>query len=178
MLEPLKHIFRRHAIKKNASKVDTALLKLSDVSSAVVFIDVEDTSWEDAKNMLIKFFRDRGIRLELFFFDFRKLDEGERLITSITNTILKKDIGWYGRPSQEKLALMLPEEAPDMFISLLGNKDFPIEYIAKCSRAKFKVGRVQLPGDTFDLVLADPEGKMVSEAEALKAIFALLEKIQ
>lgn len=178
MLEPIKYLLRRHALKKNASKVDTSLLKLSAVSSAVVFIDVEDTSWEEAKNMLFSYFRNRGIRTELFFFDFRKLDEGERLITSITNTILKKDIGWWGRPSKEKLALMLPEEAPDLFISLLGNKDFPIEYLAKCSEAKFKVGRVQLPGNTFDLVLSNPEGKMVSEAEALKAMISLLEKIQ
>ena len=90
MLEAIKQIFRARALKKNASKVETSLLKLSDIHSAAVFIDVEDTSWEEAKNMLVRYFRDRGIRAELFFFDFRKLDEGERLITSITNTILKR----------------------------------------------------------------------------------------
>ncbi|MBR6345962.1 MAG: hypothetical protein IKR69_01070 [Bacteroidales bacterium] len=178
MLEAIKQIFRARALKKNASKVETSLLKLSDIHSAAVFIDVEDTSWEEAKNMLVRYFRDRGIRAELFFFDFRKLDEGERLITSITNTILKKDMLWYGRPSKEKLDLMLPEEAPDLFLSLMRNGGFAMEYLAKSSRARFKVGRAQLPGNTYDLVVADPEGKIVSEAAALKTVFSLLEKIQ
>ena len=73
---------------------------------------------------------------------------------------------------------MLPEEAPDLFLSLMRNGGFAMEYLAKSSRARFKVGRAQLPGNTYDLVVADPEGKIVSEAAALKTVFSLLEKIQ
>lgn len=177
MFEPLKYFFRRNALKKGASDVPTSLLKLSEVHTAVAFIDVEDTSWEEAKNGLMNFFRKNSIRGEIFFFDMRKLSEGERLITSITNTILKKDMGWYGKPSKEKLALMLPEEAPDLFISLIGRDDFAVEYLAKCSRARFKIGRSQFSGNVFDLVVTDPEGKMVSETMALKKMLALLDTI-
>lgn len=176
-VEVLKGILRRQSLKKCASPEPTGFVPLSDVRSAVAFIDVEDTSFNECKNGLLAFFRENGIKGDIFFFDFRKLDQGERLITSITTTVLKKDINWYGKPSREKVDLMLSGE-PDLFISLLPTGIFPIEYMAKCSRARFKVGRVQLPGNTFDLVVKDPSGRELSQAEAFVEIEKLLKRVK
>lgn len=177
MLEGLKNWIRKRVLKKNESGEPTGLLPLSKIRSAVVFIDVEDPSFDNCKIAVQNFFRERSIKGEIFFFDFRKLTEGERLITSITNTVLKKDLNWYGRPSQEKMDLMLAGE-PDLFISLLPRNDFPIEYMAKCSRSPFKVGRRQLPGDIFDLVIIDPEDNPCQEDEAFARMIAMMEKIK
>ncbi|MBR1706344.1 MAG: hypothetical protein IJ721_06100 [Bacteroidales bacterium] len=177
MLEPLKDMLRRHSLKKYASPEPTGITPLGKIHSAVAFIDVEDTSFNECKNALMAFFRDHNIKGDIFFFDFRKLSEGERLITSITTTILKKDLNWYGRPSREKIDLMLSGE-PDMFLSLLPVADFPIEFMAKCSKARFKVGRTQLSGDTFDLVVKDPADRPLSEAEVFKEMVRFLGKIQ
>ena len=177
MLEPVKDILRRQSLKKNASTEPTGFVPLDKIRSAVAFIDVEDTSFNECKNTLMLFFREHNIKGDIFFFDFRKLTEGERLITSITTTILKKDLNWFGKPSHEKVALMLDGE-PDLFISLLLSTDFPIEFMAKCSRAHFKVGRVQLPGDTFDLVVKDPGGRTLNEAEFCKEMIKFMDKIR
>jgi hypothetical protein len=67
---------------------------------------------------------------------------------------------------------------PDLFISLLTTTEYPLEFMAKCSRAKFKIGRVQLPGDTFDLVIKDPEDRKYSEAEVFKELAKFMEKIR
>ena len=177
MLEPVKDMLRRQSLKKNASTEPTGFVPLSKIRSAVAFIDVEDTSFNECKNLLLLFFREHNIKGEVFFFDFRKLTEGERLITSITTTILKKDLNWFGKPSREKVALMLDGET-DLFISLLPTNDYPLEFMAPASRAHFKIGRVQLPGNTFDLVFKDPEDRRLSEAEVCKELIKFMDKIR
>lgn len=177
MFDSLKDFFRRHALQKYASTEPTRITPLKEIRSAVAFIDVEDTSFNECKVALMNFFRERDIKGDIFFFDFRKLTEGERLITSITTTVLRKDLNWYGRPSKEKVELMLSGE-PDMFISLLRKNDFPIQFMAAASRAHFKVGRSQLDGNIFDVVVSDPEGRTISEAEIFAEMLKLLDKIQ
>lgn len=153
MFEPLKGLFRRHSLRKNASSEPTGIHPLGSIRSVVALVDVEDTTFDECKNALNAFFRERGIKGDIFFFDFRRLTEGERLITSIKTTVLRKDLNWYGRPSDEKVQLMLQGE-PDMLLSLIPSAGFPVEYMASCSRARFKVGREQLPGGVFDLVVS------------------------
>ena len=177
MLETIKDMFRRQSLKNNASQEPTGFVPLEKIRSAVAFIDVEDTSFNECKNALMIFFREHGIKGDIFFFDFRKLTEGERLITSIKTTVLKKDLNWFGKPSREKMALMLDGE-PDLFISLLTTTEFPLEFMAKCSRAHFKIGRVQRPGDTFDLVIKDPEDRKLNEAEVFKELVKFMDKIR
>ena len=175
MWESILDFFRRRSISKDASAVPTGLLPLDAIHSAVAFIDVEDTSFNECKNAILSYFKARGIKCELFFIDFRKLSEGERLITSITTTILKKDLNWYGRPSREKVSLMLEGE-PDLFISLLPTMHFPLEYMARCSRARFKVGRCQpASGPVFDLVLSD---SALPQDQAFVQICKLLETVR
>ena len=76
---------RNNALKKHSSKVRTCITPVKDIRTAVAFIDVEDTSFDACKKDLQAFYREHGIKGEIFFFDFRKLSDTERLITSITN---------------------------------------------------------------------------------------------
>lgn len=171
---------RERALKKHGSKVSTGITPLKDIKTAVAFIDVEDTSFDACKKELMAFYRENNIKGEIFYFDFRKLNDTERLITSITNTVLKKDLNFFGKPSKEKLALML-EAKPDIFISLINKDDYPIRYMANCCEAKFKVGRKQLPGEVFDLVITDQvsaDGTSTPEAEIFKSIKSLLLKVK
>jgi len=173
----VKDFLRRHSLKKDASKEPTGLLPLQAVRSAVAFISVEEADFDACKNAMMAYFRDKGIKADIFFFDFRKIAKGERLITSITTTVLKKDLNWYGRPSREKTALVLDGD-PDLLLSLLPEAHYPLEYLARCSKARFKIGREQLSGNLFDLVLKDPAGKALSQKEAFEEIVKLLEKIR
>ena len=173
----IKEFLRRRSLRKDASVEPTALLPLQAVTSAGAFIDVRDPGFDSCKNAIMAFYREKGIKGEIFFFDFRKIDKGERLITSINTTVLLKDLNWYGRPSREKARIML-EGNPDLLLSLLPAADYPLEYMVRCSTARFKVGRGQLPGNVFDLVALDPPGQALSQADAFREIVKLLEKIQ
>ncbi|MBR1873030.1 MAG: hypothetical protein IJ795_07480 [Bacteroidales bacterium] len=176
MLEAVKDFFRKRCLAKLSSDVPTGIMPLRDIRTAVTFIDVEDTSFDKCKMSIQAFYRENGIKGEVFFFDFRKLDSEERLITSITNTVLRRDLNWFGKPSEEKLEL-LKSYSPDLFISLIRSTGFPLECMAKFSGAKFKIGRVQLPGDTFDMVISDSSDNILSEDEIFSGVKTYLSKI-
>ena len=177
MFEFVKDIFRKSSLKKNASTVETGFLPLNRIRSYVAVIDVEDTSFDACKTAIMNYFRSHNINGCVFFQDFRKIGSEDRLITSIQTTITKKDLDWIGRPSRYKLNV-LEEQAPDLFISLIKNPDFAIEYMARTSKARFKIGRAQMDGNLFDLVISDPAGKEVSQLDCFTAIKGYLTKIQ
>lgn len=177
MFEFVKNIFRKRSLRKHASAVPTGILPLNQIKSYVAIIDVEDTSYDTCKSAILNYFRSLDIRGAVFFQDFRKIGSEDRLITSIQTTITKKDLDWIGRPNKYKLGV-LEEQNPDLFISLIKDPEFAIEYMARTSTAKFKIGRKQMDGNIFDLIISDPAGKDISQMESFNAIKTYLEKIK
>ena len=177
MFEFVKNIFRKRSLRKHASTVPTGILPLNQIKSYVAIIDVEDTSYDTCKSAILNYFRSLDIRGAVFFQDFRKIGSEDRLITSIQTTITKKDLDWLGRPNKYKLGV-LEDQNPDLFISLIKNPEFAIEYMARTSTAKFKIGRKQMDGNLFDLIISDPAGKDISQMESFNAIKTYLEKIK
>lgn len=173
----IKNILKKRSLRRHASDVPTEILPLGRIRSTVAVIDVQDSSFDACKQSILCFFKEYDLKGSIFFLDFRKISNEERLITSIQTTITRKDVNWYGRPSRDKLNV-LEEAAPDLFISLLGEPDFTLEFLARTSRAKFKIGRLQTADKTFDMVISDPSGKTLSEAESFLAMRGFLERIQ
>lgn len=177
MFDFIKSYFRKRSLRKHSSTVPTGIVPLADIRSYVAIIDVEESTFDSCKTAIMNFFRAHNIKGCVFFQDFRKIGSEDRLITSIQTTITKKDLDWIGRPSRYKLNV-LEEQAPDLFISLVKDPDFSIEYMARTSKARFKIGRSQLGGNIFDLVISDPAGKNVSQMECFSVIKSYLTKIQ
>ena len=177
MFDFAKNIFRKSSLRKHSSTIPTEILPLGKIHSYVAIIDAEESTFDVCKTAIMNFFRAHDIKGCVFFQDFRKIGSEDRLITSIQTTITKKDLDWLGRPSRYKMNI-LEEQAPDLFISLIKNPDFSIEYMARTSKARFKIGRQQMSGNLFDLVISDPEGKEVSQLDSFSAIKSYLTKIQ
>jgi hypothetical protein len=53
-----------------------------------------------------------------------------------------------------------------------------MEYLIRTSGARFKIGRKQLGGDVFDVVLRDPGDKTLSQLESFNAVKDFLLKIK
>ncbi len=177
MFDFIKKFFRKRSLRKHSSTIPTEILPLGKIRSYVAIIDVEEPTFDACKTAIMNFFRSHDIKGCVFFQDFRKIGSEDRLITSIQTTITKKDLDWIGRPSRYKLNV-LEEQAPDLFISLIKDPDFTIEYMARASKARFKIGRQQLGGNLFDLVISDPAGKDISQMDSFTAIKSYLTKIQ
>lgn len=176
MFDCIKNVFRKRYLRRKKSNVETGFIPLSRINSSIVFIDSEDKHSDECKERVLAYFKSKGIKVDVFFFDFSKKSKDDRQITSLNTTVLRKDLNWCGRPSKDKTNQMLQTNA-DLFISLLDNADFPIAYMAKCSTARFKIGRRQLSGSTFDLVIEDSATGSYSHEEAFNAITRYLETI-
>ena len=136
-----------------ASDIPTGFIPLSEISSINVVVDVEEPGFDQLKEDILAWGRQSGIKVGIFFFDFRKLGKEELLLTSIQTTLLRRELDWIGTPDLAKVTPLI-EDKSDLFISMIDNNDFPIEFISKCARARFKIGRRSFPERVFDMVIS------------------------
>ena len=175
----IKNFIRRKRIEKYASDVPTGFIPISEIRTVSVVIDVEEPGFDVLKEDILAWGRSLGVKVNIYFFDFRRLGKDELLLTSITNTILKKELDWVGTPDPGKLTQLF-EEQSDLFISMIDNSDFPIDFLTRCAKARFKVGRHEYDGHPFDMVLLGGEtAELRSEARQIFAsITEFLTKIR
>lgn len=179
MFETIKNFFRKRALGKTASKTPTGFLPLHKISSAYFVIDVEEPGFDLLKEDILAWGRASGIKINIYFLDFRRLGKEELLLTSIQTTILKKDLNWLGYPSAEKMSGLM-EEKTDLFVSMITNGGPTIDYISKCANARFKIGRHSYEGHAFDMIISGSQTEdLRSDSKfILQAIIEYLSKIQ
>lgn len=179
MFESIKEFFRKRKIRKFSKATPTGFLPMQDIETATVVIDVEEPEWDTLKEEILTWGRNCGIKVEIYFFDFRKLGTNELLLTSIQTTVARKDLDWIGTPSYEKVAGAI-EEPSDLFISLIDNGEPPIDFLSQCNAARFKIGRKAYKGHCFDMICSGrpAEGLKSSGRRVFAGIVEFLEKIE
>ena len=155
MFEIIKSFFRERKLRKYASDLQTGFLPMSEIRTANVVIDVEEADFDLLKEDILAWGKAAGIKVNIYFFDFRKLGKDELLLTTIDKTLLRKGLDWLGTPNVTKLTSLF-EEKSDLLISMIDNGDFPIEFLSKCARARFKIGRYAFEGHAYDMVVTGP----------------------
>lgn len=156
MIDSVKDIFRKRKLKKYASDVPTGFIPMSDVSVVNVVVDVLEPGFDLLRQNILAWGRSINAKVNIYFFDFRKIGKDELLLTSIQTTILKKDLDWIDAPDLKKVAPLI-EEQSDLFISMIDNDEFPIDFLSKCAKARFKVGRKGYEGHAYDMVVIGNE---------------------
>lgn len=155
MMGFLKEHFQEKALRRDAYLGDTGLLPLSEIHTATILMDADIWAFNECMETISNWLRANGIRGDFHFFDFRKLEKGELLLTSIQTTILRSNLNWFGCP--DRSAILLTEQPTDLFISLVLNGDYPNKYMSACAKSRFKVGVVPYPGNPYDLVVSASE---------------------
>mgnify|MGYP003399086440 CR=1 FL=1 len=160
---------RRKRTEKHASDVATGLIPMSEIKSVNVVVDVEEPGFDQLKEDILAWGRQNGLKVNIYFFDFRKLGKDELLLTSIQTTMIKKELDWIGMPEFSKIGNLLYEQS-DLLISMVDNGDFPIEFLSKCSKARFKIGRCPFEGHAYDMVIVgNPTEDLISDARRIFA---------
>ena len=179
MIDTIKDLFRRRKLKKHASDVPTGFLPMSEIYTVNVMIDVEEPGFDALREDILAWGRSIKAKVNIYFFDFRRLGKEELLLTSIQTTILRKELDWTDAPDVKKVANLL-EEQSDLFISMIDNGDFPIEFLSKCAKARFKIGRKGFDGHAYDMVVTGGEtAELRSDSRKIfAAIKDFLTKIQ
>ena len=171
----VKDSIRAFLLKRNRSKETTSIVPLEKVRKVVTIMNVDDPQYDVCRDTIQGWYRKNGIRGEIFFIDFRKLIDKERLTTSITNTILRKELDIFGRPKKDKMRLLDGIKA-DLVIVLPKMEDnFPLDYLVACSHAGCRVGRCGGDSGIYDIELT-PKDEM-SQTEFFHAVTEWLELI-
>lgn len=152
MFEGIKRFFRDRKLRKFASEMPTGFLPLNEIRTVNVVVDVEEPGFDLLKEDVLSWGRAAGLKVNIYFFDFRKLGKDEILLTTIDKTLLRKGLDWLGTPNVAKLTSLF-EEKSDLLISMIDNGDYPIEFLSKCAKARFKIGRCAFEGHAFDMVV-------------------------
>ena len=179
MFEAIKRFFRDRKLRKFASDIQTGFLPMDKIQTVNVVIDVEEPGFDILREDILAWGRKQGIKVNIYFFDFRKLGQEELLLTSITTTIIKKELDWLGTPDLGKLSGLL-EEPSDLFISLIENGNFPIEFVSRCAKARFKIGRHPFQGHAYDMIISgSPTEDLRSDVRRIFACMTeFLEKVR
>ena len=179
MFESILDIFRKRKIRKHISSVPTGFIPLDKITTVNVVIDVEEPGFDLLKDEIMAWGKRNGLKVSIYFFDFRKLGKDELLLTSINTTILKKELDWLGTPDFSKAGPLLFEKS-DLFISMVDNGSFPIEFLSKCSKASFKIGRCGFEGHAYDMIFSgsQAEESKPDSRQIFSAITEFLTKIK
>lgn len=179
MFESILKIFRKKRLAKYASDVKTGLIPLSAISSVNVVIDVEEPEFDKLRDDIIAWGKQVGLKINIYFFDFRKISKDELLLTSIQTTIIRRDLDRIGMPELSKMGNLMYEPS-DLFISMVDNGNFPIEFISKCTKARFKIGRCGFEGHAYDMIISgNPTEALMSDSRKIfAAIKEFLTKIR
>lgn len=164
--------FRERKIRKFRSDISTGFMPLEKITSINVVVDVEEPDFDLLKDDILAWGKQYGKRVNIYFFDFRKLGKDELLLTSIQTTIIRKELDWIGTPDFSKIGTLL-QEPSDLFISMIDNSSFPIDFLSKCSKAKFKIGRCGYEGHAYDMIMTgSPTEDLRSDSRRIFAAIA------
>ena len=97
----------------------------------------------------------------------------------------KKVRDWFARKGIQLIVVPVFEKKcirayrkTQVLLSLVPGSDWRLEYVVSRSRACFKIGRTQLPGGLFDLVVSDPEGTHFPQTEVFARMAELMEGLK
>ena len=162
MKNPILSVCRWFILRRDRSKVPTALMPLKKIRSATVFVDTSAEGEEIGPvcRAVKQFFDYQGIPVLILC--------PSRQDVNLLGCLKARVRGSRKEPRRE-----------DLFISLAASPDqFAAAYAAACSTARFKVGCCTLPGGVYDLVVAPPADVEASQAAAFAAIKDYLNKIK
>lgn len=160
MMNPLKYLIRCLVMSRNRSTAAHCILPLSKITCATVLMDASAPDAEATSGAVKQFFDYQNVRLRLYKPSPRDLNIAGCLKRS-----------YRGEP--------LPASETELFISLLDNEDnFLSDYESSHSTAAFKVGRRQLSGNVFDMVITSPAGEVSSQSAVFAAVKDYLSKIR
>ncbi|MBO8455165.1 MAG: hypothetical protein IAC08_02015 [Bacteroidetes bacterium] len=148
---------RSHRLRKYSSTMQTGFTPLGSIRKALFIIDAEDPSWDRCRKEAEDFCSRHGIQAVILYSDFRKFSKEIQPRTEAGKTFRRKDIGLFKLPKMKKMRSTVLSLEPDLLVCLSPDGRFLMEFIARATKARFKIGRNIFPGDPYDLVIVPSE---------------------
>ncbi|MBR1869164.1 MAG: hypothetical protein IJ799_03760 [Bacteroidales bacterium] len=172
MFESLKRALRQRALRRHASSVPTGIMPLGKIRKVAVFMDAGGMEAAECARAVRDWAASKGKDLSVYALALSK----EAAAVEGAVNLTPSDLNFFGRVRRSKKVPAVDGNV-DLLISLFDGDPFAVEFEAVSVGAAFKAGRVQLPGDVYDLVVNAPEGEKCTQEEAFREMVSLMEKI-
>lgn len=173
MLKFIKNALRRKKTRKFASHIPTGFIPLTEARKVNAVINAEDPGLDGLREKILSWGRRKNLKICLYFIDFRKIENEGQILTDPDTTVFRKETDWLGTPDLSKLMNLLGEQS-DILISLIDNGDFCIDFISKCAKARFKIGRCGYNGHVYDMIITGGiNGNGTAKPDSLRVFAAI-----
>jgi hypothetical protein len=142
-------------------------------TAGILFTPTDTISFEQIKQFLSYL---NGYKLEIYVLGYidSKIIPESFLFWKGINLFSKKDLNWNLVP-KTILASDFIEKPFDLLFNLSLSDYFPVEYIARLSKSKFKIGRFNENNNCYDLMFdLEEDSKLDSYLETIKHYLALI----
>ena len=168
MLSGIQKFMLNRKLSKRKRKI--YVHNLSTAKSALIIYNYLDQQREKEVRDFARFLKEEGIKVSTLAFIPKKIkDEDQMPLEELSYFYFtKEELNWLKFPKSNRLK-KIANEAFDLMIDLNLEQMFPLEYIAKLSKASFKVGGDHgYQSDACDLLLGTQEETIVALQEQCK----------
>jgi hypothetical protein len=154
MFKSLKYKYGQIVLSRKKKKIkrERGIYNFDTAKTCGIIFNASSQETYDKAKQFIDFLKTKNINVvAIGFVDSKEVKDFYRE-TIHFKFFSRKNINWYGKPKNENVDDFINKKF-DLLIDLSLENDFPLEYIAAMSMAKFKVGRFTSDQGDYDFMI-------------------------
>ena len=171
----LRGLLRKRCLRRDEVPVPGGLIPLVKASSMTLVLDVSVPDWEDCRADAEAFCRKHSLDLNILYIDL--VHSPDKAVSDASRTIFKKNINWYGKPSDRKASVSTGRYA-GIFVCLCNSSNWCVEYLSRVTQAHFRIGMSRWKDYAYDFTVAPEDGNPFKLREVFSTIAGLLESVK
>ncbi|MGM9748559.1 MAG: DUF6913 domain-containing protein [Candidatus Cryptobacteroides sp.] len=171
----LRGLLRKRCLRRDEVPVPGGFIPLDKASSMTLVLDVSVPDWEDCHADAETFCRKHSIELNILYIDL--VHSADKAVSDVSRTIFKKDLNWYGKPSDRKASVSIDHYA-GIFVCLCNSGNWCVEYLSRVTQAHFRIGMSRWKDYEYDFTVTPEEGNLFKLKEVFSTIAGLLESVK
>jgi hypothetical protein len=165
IFQKIRDLVWRYYFRKEAIKLirDKRFVNLEDAKTVGILYTIYNEYSYNKVCEFVKYLQDRRKNVKVVGLANRKLVPHYCIPKLSWDLLTKDDINWYYKPKRPFVADFI-KEPYDMLIDLSLEDQYPLQYIAGLSKAKFKVGRAgEENTEYYDMMIETNEKTTIDE---------------
>lgn len=151
-------------------------MPLENAKNICFVFDIGEDKIFEAVKYLTSLLQDKKIKYSGLAVNLTKHNFPDLVLDHNIQLLTKKEVSYIGTPDPDVIETVTGDKT-DLFIDLSAAYSYTHDFIARSSRATFKVGRFNYINNPFDLVIGN-NGETTSPLDYIKQVFFYLTSIK
>ncbi|MFA5850063.1 MAG: hypothetical protein WC833_09280 [Bacteroidales bacterium] len=171
------HSIQKRILHKIHPERDVRFMSVDQARNICFVFDINEEEIFDVVKRITRLMQDKKINYKGLAINLTKNHFSEQALDCQIQVITKKDLSRIGTPDPRIIEKVISENA-DLFIDFSSSYSYTHDYIARSSKATFKVGRLNYDNNPYDLVIGNNGEDASSPMDFLKHLFHYLSSIK